>query len=228
VPGASSAGHRNRRNQPFHFTLTIIDDKMRVAEIRACEERRMEMSSLWENLDATRAILTASTVVPFSLFASAGIWHFGAGAKSGTNLVSVASLLGFAAIIYAVWAQYDVYLWSAVGVALQSISVFIFGWCIGTSGRRNLSLAFGDSRSAKLLTEGPYSVVRHPFYTSYIIFWIGGIAVACSVFTIAAALVMIGIYFDAARREDKVLAKRFEDEFIQWRGNTGAFFPKLR
>lgn len=188
----------------------------------------MEMSALWENLDATRAILTASTIVPFALFASAGIWHFGAGAKSGTNLVSIASLLGFAAIEYSVWTRHEIYLWSALGVALQSISVFLFGWCIGTSGRRNLSLAFGDSRSTQLLTDGPYSVVRHPFYTSYIVFWIGGIAVACSVFTIAMALVMIVIYFYAARREDEVLAKRFADEFVQWHGNTGAFFPKWR
>ena len=184
------------------------------------------MISIWENLDVVRAILTVSTAIPFLLFGSAGIWHFGSGAKSGTNVVSIASLLGFAAIVYSVWTQGDIYPWAVLGVAMQSISVFVFGWCIGTSGRRNLSLAGGDSRSTRLLTEGPYALVRHPFYTSYIIFWVGGIAVACSVFTIASALLMIGIYLHVSRREDEVLAKRFEGEFAQWHDNTGAFFPK--
>jgi protein-S-isoprenylcysteine O-methyltransferase Ste14 len=186
------------------------------------------MNSFWENVDIVRAILTASTAVPFLLFASAGLWHFGSGAKSGTNLVSIASLLGFAAVTYSIWTQADVQPWAVLGVVLQAFSVFVFGWCIGTSGRRNLSLAGGESRSTRLLVEGPYAVVRHPFYTSYIIFWLGGVAVAFSPFTVASALLMIAIYSRVARREDEVLAQRFAGEFAQWHDHTGAFIPKLR
>jgi protein-S-isoprenylcysteine O-methyltransferase Ste14 len=186
----------------------------------------MTMTEFWANLDVIRTILTVSTAIPFLLFASAGVWHFGSGVKSGTNIVSIASLIGFASVIYSLWAQTDIYPWSIVGVALQSLSVFLFGWCIGTSGRRNLSLAGADSRSTKLLTEGPYALVRHPFYTSYIIFWVGGIALACSVFTLASAVLLIAIYFHTARSEDKVLAQRFAGEFAEWHRKTGAFFPK--
>jgi protein-S-isoprenylcysteine O-methyltransferase Ste14 len=186
------------------------------------------MNAFWENWDLIRTMLTASTAIPFLLFASAGLWHFGSGAKSGTNIVSVASLLGFAAVIYTVWTQAEIHLWAVLGVALQSLSAFLFGWSVGASGRRNLSLAGGESRSTRLLTEGPYAVVRHPFYTSYIIFWIAGIAVAPSAITAASALLLIVIYFYVSRGEDEVLAKRFKGEFAQWRDRTGAFFPKLR
>lgn len=186
------------------------------------------MNSLWENVDVLRAILTVSTIIPFLLFASAGLWHFGSGAKPGTNVVSIASLIGLAAVIYTIWTQPEIQLWSVLGVALQALSVFVFGWCIGTSGRRNLSLAGGESRSTRLLTEGPYAVVRHPFYTSYIIFWIGGVAIAFSIFTIASASLLIAIYSYVARREDEVLAQRFAGEFAQWHDSTGAFIPKLR
>jgi protein-S-isoprenylcysteine O-methyltransferase Ste14 len=186
------------------------------------------MNSFWENVDIVRAILTGSTAVPFLLFASAGLWHFGSGAKSGTSIVSIASLLGFASVNYSIWTQADILPWAVIGVALQSFSVFIFGWCIGTSGRRNLSLAGGESRSTRLLVEGPYAVVRHPFYTSYIIFWIGCVAVAFSPLTIASAVLLIAIYCHVARREDQVLAERFAGEFAQWQDTTGAFLPKLR
>lgn len=186
------------------------------------------MSSDWGNLDVVRAILTASTCIPFVLFGSAGVWHFGGDHKSGTKLVSMASLLGFAAVIYTLWTREGVYVWSVLGVSLQLLATFLFGWCIGTSGRRNLALALSENASKKLITEGPYALVRHPFYTSYILFWIGGVAVASSLFTVLTTLLLIFIYFYTSRREDEVLARVFADEFPQWHERTGAFFPKWR
>ncbi len=182
----------------------------------------------WGNVDVIRAILTISTTIPFLLFASAGVWHFGGGHKSGTGLVSIASLLGFISILYTIWTYEGNYLWPVLGVALQAVSLFLFGWCIGASGRKNLGLALNENSPKKLITEGPYRLVRHPFYTSYIIFWTGSVAVASSIFTIFSAILLITIYFYISRREDKVLAELFEDEFPKWHKNTGAFFPKWR
>lgn len=186
------------------------------------------MSWLWANLDIIHALLIASTTVPFVLFGTAAFWHFGGSVRSGTNLVSVASLLGYVSILYTIWSTDSIYAWSALGIALQSFAVFLFGWCIGTSGKRNLSLAFSENCSPKLMTEGPYAVVRHPFYTSYIIFWLGGFLVAPSIFTALSFLLLVAIYFYASRREDEVLAKLFEGEFAEWHKDTGAFFPKWR
>lgn len=186
------------------------------------------MSAIWANWDLVRAILTVTSLIPFALFGSAGLWHFGGRQKSGTNLVSIASLVGFLAVLSTLWLQENVQPWAVLGVALQMLSVFLFGWCIGTSGKRNLSLAFSPNCSPKLMTEGPYSIVRHPFYTSYIIYWVGGAIVASSIFTVASTAILIVIYLYASRREDEFLAQRFDGEFDQWHRNTGAFFPKLR
>ena len=185
------------------------------------------MRSFWENWDAMHALLTVTSVVPFVLFGSAGLWHFGGKQKSGTNLVSLASIVGFLAMVFALWFQESLYAWSILGVAFQMMSVFLFGWCVGTSGKRNLSLAFSPNCSPRLMTEGPYSVVRHPFYTSYMIYWIGNAIIATSIFTIGAAVILGILYLYTSRREDEFLAERFAGEFSQWRANTGAFFPKL-
>lgn len=186
------------------------------------------MSSFWEHWNSVRALITVTSVIPFALFGSASLWHFGGKVKSGTNLVSAASLAGFVAMIYALWFQDRLQPWSLLGVALHMMSVFLFGWCVGTSGRRNLSLAFSPNCSPRLVTEGPYSLVRHPFYTSYIIYWAGNALAATSILTIAAVVILTVIYFYASRREDAFLAERFAGEFAQWRSNTGAFFPKVR
>lgn len=174
-----------------------------------------------------RAVLTVLAVIPFTLFGTAGIWHFGGKLKSGGSLVSVASLAAFLAMIHALWFQDTLGAWSILGVGLQMIAVFLFGWCVGTSGKRNLSLAFSPNCSPRLMTEGPYSVVRHPFYTSYIIYWFGNAIVAPSLATLASAVVLTVIYLYASRREDAVLAERFASEFPEWYKNTGAFMPKL-
>lgn len=181
-----------------------------------------------ENVDLIRTVLSVTTAVPFVLFASAGIWHFAGALKSGARLVSVASLAGFVAILFSIWGQETVNAWTPAGVALQLFSVFLFGWCIGTSGQRNLSLAFSENSSPRLITEGPYSMVRHPFYTSYILFWVGGALAATSPFTVGSTVVLIAIYLFASRGEDAVLARRFAAEFPGWQKTTGAFFPKLR
>jgi protein-S-isoprenylcysteine O-methyltransferase Ste14 len=186
------------------------------------------MDWLWANPGVMQVILIASTSVPFVLFASAGIWHFGGALKSGGRLVSVASLLGYAAIVYSIATRDGAPVWAALGVILQSLSVFLFGWCIGTSGKRNLSLAFSENCSPRLVTEGPYALVRHPFYTSYLVFWLAGIVVAPTIFTALAFVLLAAIYVYAARREDAVLAQRFQGEYPQWRKVTGAFLPKMR
>jgi protein-S-isoprenylcysteine O-methyltransferase Ste14 len=182
----------------------------------------------WGNVDVLRAILTVSSTIPFLLFGSAGIWHFGGGHKSGTGLVTITSVLGFIGLIYSIWTQKGHDLWPVLGLALQAMSLFLFGWSVGTSGRKNLGLALNDNSSKKLITDGPYAMVRHPFYTSYILYWAGGAAVAPSIVTALFAVTLIAIYFFTARREDKFLAGLFGDEFPEWHKNTGAFFPKWR
>lgn len=187
------------------------------------------MGPFWENSDIIRALLTASTLIPATLFLSAGFWHFGGKHRGGTNLVTLTSFITLGSIGYAIWSQTHIGIWPVIGISLQILSVFLFGWCIGISGKNTLGLALDQDRdSQRLITDGPYSLVRHPFYTSYIIFWIGGVAVASSIFTLLVTLALIAIYIYTARREDKVLAENFKDEFPKWRDDTGAFFPRWR
>ena len=186
------------------------------------------MAFEWADIDVIRAILSASTTIPFLLFASAGIWHFGGSHKFGTKIVSVTSILGYVSAIYAIFIAGDIYIWSSLGVSLHLLSLFLFGWCVGTSGRKTLGLALNDASSGRLITVGPYALVRHPFYTSYIIFWVGNAIIAVSIFTIIPAVLFIFLYIFTARREDKALAKLFADEYPSWHRNTGAFFPKWR
>ncbi|MBC2668154.1 methyltransferase family protein [Novosphingobium piscinae] len=185
------------------------------------------MSAYLNDATLLRIVFTTIAIVPFGLFASAGIWHFGGKQKSGTAVVSIASVVGFVAMLTALWSAEGFTFTVIPGLVLQLGSAFLFGWSVGTSGQRTLSLAYSPNCSPRLVTEGPYAVVRHPFYTSYILYWLGNALVAPTPYTIGSAATLVLIYLHASRGEDAFLTQRFGDEFVQWQRRTGAFFPKL-
>ena len=56
-------------------------------------------------------------------------------------------------------------------LALYGIALTEFWWAIATHGRRPPTHAFSSDEPVRLVREGPYRAVRHPFYSSYLITW---------------------------------------------------------
>lgn len=80
-----------------------------------------------------------------------------------------------------------------------------------------------------LVTEGPYRFCRHPQYLSFIIMILGFDlmfrSIIGTVFTFAVSIPS-AIY--RARTEDKLLRKKFGEEWDNYADKVGFFFPKLR
>jgi protein-S-isoprenylcysteine O-methyltransferase Ste14 len=80
----------------------------------------------------------------------------------------------------------------------------------------------------KIITTGPYRVIRHPIYTAMFI-WVIGL----SLFTanmIFALLAVLTISFLILRvpKEEKMMIEQFGDEYKKYMQNTGRFFPRFR
>lgn len=90
-------------------------------------------------------------------------------------------------------------------------------------------VAFGNEIVTELNMQGPYRYIRHPFYTSYSMAWIGGtIATGCW-WLILTFLVMFYLYFKAAKEEEKQwLAGVDEKKYQNYMTKTGMFFFKLK
>jgi protein-S-isoprenylcysteine O-methyltransferase Ste14 len=116
------------------------------------------------------------------------------------------------------------------GVAMYTVSVLLFLSAIESASRTRLQRAFVDQPLPdRLIAEGPYRWVRHPFYVGYII---GALAPAVAIDHVVVYVVsslMILITVTAAFREERVwLTSPRADAYRDYCRRTGMFFPKLR
>jgi protein-S-isoprenylcysteine O-methyltransferase Ste14 len=76
-----------------------------------------------------------------------------------------------------------------------------------------------------LIRTGPYSIVRHPIYTGFLVATLGtaiAIGEIRGLFAFVAAL--IGVKFKAGL-EEKFMTERFGDEYVQYEREVKAFIP---
>jgi protein-S-isoprenylcysteine O-methyltransferase Ste14 len=109
----------------------------------------------------------------------------------------------------------------ATGVAFN-----IYGRVSLKSGWANQIVIYEDHR---LITSGPYSVVRHPLYASLIWMFCGGSLIYSNLLSLVITLgVFVPMMYVRAKGEDSLLRENFQTEFENYRLSTGMFFPKVR
>lgn len=114
------------------------------------------------------------------------------------------------------------------GLALIAIGVVFNIW-----GRLRLKSSWANQiriyEGQRLLTSGPYSVVRHPLYASLIWIFVGGSMIYANPVSLALTLaVFVPMMLVRGRKEDALLLQNFSGEYEAYRSRTGMFFPKLR
>ena len=117
---------------------------------------------------------------------------------------------------------------SLVGIVLMLVSEAVFwGAIVQTRGAR-LNPAFTLDRPADFVRTGPYRFVRHPFYTSYLVFWTGFAIATWTVWSIPLVIGFAVMYWRAAVEEEAKFAETaMAGAYADYVGRTGRFFPKL-
>jgi protein-S-isoprenylcysteine O-methyltransferase Ste14 len=118
---------------------------------------------------------------------------------------------------------------AAAAFALLAAALGLFGWTAWTNRARKLGLAFAGAVPTHLQTRGPYALVRHPFYTSYLLGFAGG-AVAAGTPWLAPALAAGALtYWRAAREEELAFAGTpLAGAYRAYAARVGMFVPGLR
>jgi protein-S-isoprenylcysteine O-methyltransferase len=117
--------------------------------------------------------------------------------------------------------------WLALGLVLICAGGALRHWAILTLGRffRFVIVIQNDHR---VVTNGPYRLVRHPAYTGALLVQIGiGIALANSLSLLICLLIPMAALVLRIRREESALAADLGTEYLDYAATTKRLIPKI-
>lgn len=118
--------------------------------------------------------------------------------------------------------------WAVAGIAMYVAATLLFLSSLEAARRVPLPRTFVDDPLPRaLITGGPFAVIRHPIYVAYSLAWLAAPVATHGPLVSALAVVPIGIYVAAARREERQLEARFGDAYRAYRNDTGMVVPAL-
>lgn len=112
------------------------------------------------------------------------------------------------------------------GIGLTAAGLLLCAWA-----RHHLGTNWTDKVALKvdhqLIRSGPYARLRHPIYSG-VLLGVAGTALAVGEWRgVIALVIMLVNYAVKARREDRILAGRFGDAFLEHKRQAGFLLPKV-
>lgn len=175
-------------------------------------------------------LFIAAIVAAFGCFAS-GLWgtqrHFVVNSQMPRGMW-ILTLLSFAA-----WTWFGIRLArsglgpaAGLGIAAMLAAIALFWYAVATTRSRPPAIAFTPTQPSVFYSTGPYRFVRHPFYVSYVLCWIGTSLVTPGLPGWAVPVLFAAIYFRLAVREELTfMHSEFATTYKDYQRRVGMFFP---
>lgn len=117
------------------------------------------------------------------------------------------------------------YIYRLIGLVVFFIFSWMQVWAYKTMGK-NYSQEVVISKKQELVQEGPYKFVRHPQYISQLLSDIGaGLALASFIVIPVVILIQIPLFILRANLEEKLLQKKFLEDYKEYKKKTGFIIP---
>ena len=147
---------------------------------------------------------------------------------AGAKLISLMVLASAILLTYLSLRHTQSVIANSIGSGLMLASLVLFWITIRESSRNKLLAVFDEGLPHGLITTGPYRFVRHPFYSSYILLWIGWAVAAWHLWAIVPVATMVTTYWAAARDEEYKFSKTdMSVRYKEYKTRTGRFVPQL-
>ncbi|MFW9888569.1 MAG: isoprenylcysteine carboxylmethyltransferase family protein [Candidatus Thorarchaeota archaeon] len=114
--------------------------------------------------------------------------------------------------------------WAASGLAMIAVA-FLF-WIHHTLGKQ-YSAKLEIQEQHQLITAGPYSRIRHPMYTIFILFSLSVSLISANLLLILFAIFLSIPFHWITRIEETLLIDQFGDEYLEYMKHTGRFLPHI-
>ena len=118
--------------------------------------------------------------------------------------------------------------WAITGIAMYVAATMLFLSALEAARRVPLPRTLvDDPMPSALIIDGPFALIRHPFYVAYSIAWLAAPVATHGPLITVFALLAIGLYAAAARREERQLEGRFGEAYRAYKTGTGRVIPSM-
>lgn len=168
--------------------------------------------------------------VPFPYFISAGANVFTVPKlrDSGAVLGQLSFVSGMFCVLF-MGLFYGMLLPPALcGAVLALASLSLYEWTRRTVVDRNFFAGLSGEAPGALCDSGPYRYVRHPFYLSYMVAFLGVALAFSSLIVIGVCLLNIGLFVYMALDDERVLlTSAMGADYQLYKMKVGMFLPRL-
>ena len=114
-----------------------------------------------------------------------------------------------------------------IGLVVFSVGAVTYNLCIIVAGKYLRPAPSGTLGDHRLIRKGPFAVIRHPLYTSYILI-LSGLGMLFQVWwlLLPILLMVVGVY-PTAKAEEASLTEQFGEKYENYRDAIGMFVPKF-
>ncbi|MEO0897729.1 MAG: methyltransferase [Bacteroidota bacterium] len=142
---------------------------------------------------------------------------------SGLTLASQAAIL-----LATLFGRVEWDLFFFIGMAIILLSSTLFWWCIQVNSEKKLTAAYDSNSPEHLMKKGPYALIRHPFYTSYMLTYIGGALGSKLWWALIPVIIPIFVYYHASNFEERKFSQSgLHQAYLEYKKQAGRFLPRL-
>ena len=126
------------------------------------------------------------------------------------------------------WSQLPLpVLLQTIGVIIGFSTIPLLIWTHRTLGKYYAPV-LELKKKHELVTIGPYSRVRHPMYSIFILFTLSMALITVNLFVIVFAIIVISQFPFIAKQEEMMLLNQFGSIYQDYIDRTGRFFPSKK
>jgi protein-S-isoprenylcysteine O-methyltransferase Ste14 len=120
-------------------------------------------------------------------------------------------------------------LWNGIAaLVLLSCSLLLYEWARRTIRDRGFHIAWSGDVPGELCAAGPYALIRHPAYLSYVLAFLALLVALPGFVSLAILLVNAALYAHAAATDERsLLASPLGQDYARYRRSTGMFLPRF-
>lgn len=150
-----------------------------------------------------------------------------AGYTAGMKVITISSAICALIQLAAIISARDVPLkWTIAATMAYLGSMALYWWTISVNRQTPLSAAFSPDLPTHLVQRGPYRVIRHPFYASYLLMWAAAVPASGDWRVLITVAFMIAVYISAARAEERKFShSALAGAYRVYRSRTGLLVP---